>query len=379
MTFVDSTQPWIYLPSEACTAFERQFNLQYNSAVASYVVSDEQHDVLMASNPNITFTIADSKDGGPTVDIVLPYSSFDLELKPPLARENARYFPIAPAQNESQYTLGRTFLQEAYEVHPLSILCGILRRSRYLTVDYERSNFSISQCTFADGVQANIVPILSTDTKDRTAHNYSGIIGGTVGATVFILLNLVLLVVVRRKWKRQKINIKSGSSISSEPYTPRFATVASPPKEIGDNSLAAARNGYREMDDTAIFELAQLSRSMLQSHTDTDSSGLPAAASTAAISKLELPSPAAKTTKKGTRDNLKRDQHFRACRNSLSPMSNRSDSRLSLYDSPLPPTPRDSNVTILQIYTGYEERSNGLSGHLTSDNVKEWIRTGTPF
>ena len=34
-------------------------------------------------------------------------------MKPPLLEEDTPYFPIRRALNESQYTLGRTFLQEA--------------------------------------------------------------------------------------------------------------------------------------------------------------------------------------------------------------------------------------------------------------------------
>ena len=115
LTFVDSTLPWISLPPEACQAFETQFGLQYNSTLQSYIVTDEQHAKLMTSDMSVTFTIANSKEGGPSVDITLPYSSFDLSLKPPYAPETIRYFPIQSAQNDSQYSLGRAFLQEAYE------------------------------------------------------------------------------------------------------------------------------------------------------------------------------------------------------------------------------------------------------------------------
>ena len=113
LTFIDSTFPFIYLPSNACQAFEKQFNLQFNDTVQRYIIEDDQHEALLSSNTSFTFTIANQLEGGPTVDIVLPYSSFDLEVTPPLVPENARYFPILPAQNETQYTLGRTFLQEA--------------------------------------------------------------------------------------------------------------------------------------------------------------------------------------------------------------------------------------------------------------------------
>lgn len=65
-------------------------------------------------NPNITFTIGDSVNRGPTVEIALPYASFDLQAAPPAAAQGSRFFPLRRAANKTQYTLGRTFFQEAY-------------------------------------------------------------------------------------------------------------------------------------------------------------------------------------------------------------------------------------------------------------------------
>jgi len=114
LTFIDSTLPYIYLPLEACEAFERTFGLVWNDTAAMYWVDDALHQSLSSTNPNFTFTVGDSKTGGPTVDIVLPYASFDLKAKYPSVLNDTRYFPLQRAENGSQYTLGRTFLQEAY-------------------------------------------------------------------------------------------------------------------------------------------------------------------------------------------------------------------------------------------------------------------------
>ena len=112
LTFIDSTVPYIILPEEACLAFEDTFGLTWNLSWNIYVVNHTRHQNLITHNPNFTFRIADSNTGGPTVDIVMPYASFDLIY--PLASDDTRYFPLQRAANESQYTLGRTFLQEAY-------------------------------------------------------------------------------------------------------------------------------------------------------------------------------------------------------------------------------------------------------------------------
>ena len=113
LAFIDSTLPYIYLPTEACQKFETALGLSWSEADAMYWVNDTLHESLVASNITFTFTIGDSTVGGPTVQIVLPYASFDLEVTSPFEPSNMRYFPLQNAYNASQYTLGRAFLQEA--------------------------------------------------------------------------------------------------------------------------------------------------------------------------------------------------------------------------------------------------------------------------
>ncbi|KAI4193746.1 MAG: hypothetical protein LQ350_008176 [Teloschistes chrysophthalmus] len=108
-----------------------------------YLVDDALHRSLLTRDPTFTFTIANSLTEGPTVDIVLPYSSFDLGYLPSFDTPTLRYFPIQPAANDTQLTLGRAFLQEAY-----------------VTTDYQQGNFSVSQCNFEESLGQIIRPIL---------------------------------------------------------------------------------------------------------------------------------------------------------------------------------------------------------------------------
>ena len=115
VTFIDSTIPYLYLPSEACQEFERVFGLVWNTTYQAYFVDENLHQRLLQANNNITFRLADSETSSATVDISLPYASFDLLMDYPLLPSNlsgTRYFPLMRAANDSQYTLGRTFLQE---------------------------------------------------------------------------------------------------------------------------------------------------------------------------------------------------------------------------------------------------------------------------
>ena len=113
LTFIDSTIPYIYLPIEACQEFEKTLGLEWNSKAEMYLISETLHQSLLSKNLSFTFTIGDTTNSGPTVQIELPYASFDLEVKYPFTPDTTRYFPLQQAVSESQYTLGRTFLQEA--------------------------------------------------------------------------------------------------------------------------------------------------------------------------------------------------------------------------------------------------------------------------
>jgi hypothetical protein len=110
---LDSTVPCIYLPEAACALFESKFGLSWDNTTQLYLLTDAQHNALQTQNPNITFTLG-NLTSSTTVDIVLPYSAFDLTVSYPIVANATRYFPLKRANDSSQYTLGRTFFQEAY-------------------------------------------------------------------------------------------------------------------------------------------------------------------------------------------------------------------------------------------------------------------------
>ena len=110
---VDSTIPHIWLPLETCRAFEAAFGITYDPVSNLYLLNDTQHESLLKQNSSVTFQLADALNGGAAINITLPYGSFDLEVGPPLVKTQTRYFPLRRAKDESQYTLGRTILQES--------------------------------------------------------------------------------------------------------------------------------------------------------------------------------------------------------------------------------------------------------------------------
>jgi hypothetical protein len=144
--FIDSTIAEMWLPVEICKAFEDTFGLKYDNKTNLYLVDDATHESLLAQNPSLTFTLGQQYSTDTTMQISLPYAAFDLEASPPYRglKQKSRYFPIRQGANSSQWVLGRTFLQEAY-----------------LTVDWERQNFSVSAIDWTYGKPAEIVPIVS--------------------------------------------------------------------------------------------------------------------------------------------------------------------------------------------------------------------------
>ncbi|KAI0389425.1 acid protease [Xylariaceae sp. FL0594] len=194
--FIDSTDPNLWLPGDVCDAFEDAFGLTLDSASGLYLVNDTHHDMLLNSDAEVTFRLSDVKTGGDTVKITLPYAAFDLRAEYPLVKNSSYYFPLKRADNATQYTLGRTFLQEAY-----------------LTADYERKVFNVSACTWNAGAQEDIVTILPSDQcasgsscttpgsdpgsgsgSGSGSHSLSG--GAIAGIVVGAVLGLLLLAAI---------------------------------------------------------------------------------------------------------------------------------------------------------------------------------------
>ena len=113
LSFIDSTVPQIWLPRDSCKAFEEAFGIIYNEKTELYLVNDSLHDSLKRQNASVSFILGNEVKGGSTVNITLPYAAFDMTVSKPIVNASQPYFPLRRAANDSQYTLGRTFLQES--------------------------------------------------------------------------------------------------------------------------------------------------------------------------------------------------------------------------------------------------------------------------
>ncbi|KAI9690532.1 MAG: hypothetical protein M1822_009495 [Bathelium mastoideum] len=223
--WIDSTVTQIWLPIDACTAFEHAFGITWDDSSSFYLVNDTLHNQLLSQNPNITFTVGSQLAGGTTVDVTFPYAAFDLNVSLPLVNGSSRYFPLQRAVNATQYTFGRTFLQEAY-----------------VTVDYERSTFQVQQASFPDqSSSGNLVAIQPanvtvTATSNRSSKlNIGAKIGIVAGGTIAVLLvAAVFLMLCRRRRKKEKPS-KLPASLLAVPKSDKSyksSPIIEPPSEL---------------------------------------------------------------------------------------------------------------------------------------------------
>ena len=258
-----------------------------------------------------------------------------------------------------------------------------LKFHRYLSVNYESSNFSISQCVFEDGVPANILPFLTADAKpESAARNQRAIIGGTVGAAAFLILSLIAFFVVKFKWHRPKTEGQVTPSTSSESLSPIFPPISSTPKEIGENSLAGFHNGYREMDGTSLARLVRQSRSIHSSQSGTRICAFPTLSSSPTSSRSKLLSPTISNLERDSRQNPRWNHRRATFEKTIPPGRTSYKSGTSILGRPLPPTPKEKDAASFQTYGRKEEqvRQTGRqTGRQTHHEKHQLIRSGTPF
>lgn len=191
--FIDSSIAELWLPIETCKRFESIFGLTFDNKTGLYLVDDVLHATLLSRNPSVTFTLGQKFKTDSTVQITLPYAAFDLEASPPYRglTMKKRYFPIRRGDNSSQWVLGRTFLQEAY-----------------LTVDWERQNFSVSAIDWTYGKQSQISAIVSPNYAEqdpaagRKTSLSSGVIIGIAVGSGFVFA-LIMIAAGWWFWRRR--------------------------------------------------------------------------------------------------------------------------------------------------------------------------------
>ncbi|KAI7257479.1 acid protease [Hortaea werneckii] len=245
---IDSTVSQLWLPQSVCDLFASTFGLEFDSTTGLYLVNETTHKQLLQSNPSISFmlgpntTATSASAAVDTLNIVLPYAAFDLQAEIPLYNSSTNYFPIRVAANESQYTLGRTFLQEAY-----------------LFVDWERRDMTLSQVVHQNDT-AEIVPVEppSLSSSDGRAGEdglgTGAIVGIAVGASAAIVFAVGILVFFVLRSQRRKRAVALARKIEEEPHS--FSSDEKKTKEEVVNELDGDRITPQEIMSEQRHELS---------------------------------------------------------------------------------------------------------------------------
>lgn len=211
ITALDSLVTQIWLPVSACKAFESAFGLVWNDTYQLYLLDDSQHSALVAKNASVTFTLSTGNgNSSDRLDITLPYAAFDLKASPPLAgNQTVNYFPLKQAANETQYTLGRTFLQEVY-----------------VLADYDHGLITLYEALYPDSsVQPNIVAICPPNStacnssSQSNSHKISTgpIVGIVIGAIVIIVCVGIGICIKMRRKKPRPVSTATDGTGTEEP------------------------------------------------------------------------------------------------------------------------------------------------------------------
>ena len=249
---IDSSVADIWLPLAACQALEETLGLKYDDSTDLYTVNSSTHERLQNLNPTITFKLGASKFGGQYLAVILPYAAFDLQASSPIYPNATNYFPIRRAMNNTQYILGRTFLQEVY-----------------IIVDHERSNFTIAKAKFDQGSAAGLIAINSMNmnqvddspiASQSSTRISSGVVAGiAVGATLLLvfLIGLLVLKYVRKRRPHREPDTRHFEVDVVDEYTAKRWTLG----ELGGQAVTGAELDertsprYQLEAQTNVFEL----------------------------------------------------------------------------------------------------------------------------
>ncbi|KAL2260791.1 hypothetical protein VTK26DRAFT_5117 [Humicola hyalothermophila] len=158
IAIIDSSTPYLWLPTEVCERFAVALNLTWNDDLGVYVFSEgaQYTGYQKDTSLSFTFTLSSYQNadnfGQPfntpgVVNITLPSAAFAQLLRYPFrnviqwGESSIPYFPLKRStlkENNGQCIIGRVFMQEAY-----------------IITSYDRGTFSLHQARFPDNASTN--------------------------------------------------------------------------------------------------------------------------------------------------------------------------------------------------------------------------------
>lgn len=205
ISYIDTLVAEIWLPTRACELFEETFGLIWDNTTELYLMNDSLHESLLEKNPTVSFKIGPQVSGD-SVTIDMPYFNwYQTATQAYIGNTSSLYFPLKRAANDTQYVLGRTFLQSAY-----------------LSADYDRNTFNVSQALYpSSSTSANVVPILpprngtstpgggnngnnSNTSKSGSGLGTGAIAGIAVGGVAVVAIAAAVIFFLRRRKKTKE-------------------------------------------------------------------------------------------------------------------------------------------------------------------------------
>lgn len=249
---IDSSLPDLWLPRSVCESLAQALDLTFDSATGRYLIDSSAHSALRDASPEFTFTLTANQSSMDTLNIVLPYSAFDLWLLPPIYESPVPYFPIRRAPEGSDFVLGRAFLQEAY-----------------VAVDWERGNFTLGQVLTEQG-SPTIIPVLpveesaSNGGSSMTGSTNHIVIGAVVAAVCILIAPACVLVAAlwyrRRELRERKIvdDLLPAATIDEKAR----------PGGVGPSELHSNGMATHELDSKGRMELHSTELTEMQGEED---------------------------------------------------------------------------------------------------------------
>lgn len=232
---IDSSVTDLWLPRSICDEFEAAFGLQYNEETNRYIIAHANSTLLQQKSPSLNFTISSQLTDGTNVTFQLPYSAFDLQAGFPIFADTINYFPIRRAANNSQFMIGRVFLQETY-----------------LVVDYERNYFNISQANYSQSIpEVKIVTIEPVDLNRTTGSlkdpgNKHLSPGGIAGVTIAAIVAIALFIAIWWHYyprRKQRVELEATNNDQLSQVAKRAEIMGSEVVELGSHQRSSELPG----------------------------------------------------------------------------------------------------------------------------------------
>ena len=191
LAVIDTSTPFIWLPTAVCDAFAAALNLTWSDTYGVYLFSDSAQYTSFLQDQMLSFTFSfssfDNTDnfGQPlnvpgVLNITITSAAFAQLLRYPFENQfnfgdpAVPYFPLKRAADNGQLVIGRAFMQEAYMI-----------------TDYDRQTFSIHQALFPNNANKNY-SIVDIDRSDDSPypggsgsdHNTMGLTAGQTAGVV---------------------------------------------------------------------------------------------------------------------------------------------------------------------------------------------------